>query len=231
MITYPLVLLTIIVLILLRALRNRKIKAGSVEIGADTDKIDDEQATEENPDDILDDPRIFLLYEMIHHHLRKINDLMSPSAILSAQMIAASNEINIYTTAALSQLATRDDFDDISRDVELFRFRLIDFVVLIYRENHLCEMDEGQFLSHLRIRSQTATNMSIIHMMRSGAVHPFLEIKNTNDIMTVVVQILITGRDIAFERNRQAAEAEAEHDRKIKAILRGDYKAILQKVC
>jgi hypothetical protein len=228
MMSYSLGVIVFLMILVLRALKRRSITAGSVKISSDLQDTEEHVAEELSS---ADDPKILILYNMQHVHLKHMNELTSPSAVLSDQIINATNEINIYTTVAMGELANREDFEDISKDIELFRYKLLDLLILVYRENHLCEMDEGQFLRHLRIRSQTAVSMSTIHMMSRGIIHPFIENKSINDIMTLIIQIIITGRNIALARNKQAAEAEAEYDKRVKSILRGDYAAVMKNIC
>jgi len=120
----------------------------------------------------------------------------------------------------MSDLAMDDslDYEEIVKDVELFQFRLLSRLVLVFRENHLAEMDEGTYLSHLKNRAQSSANLAILGLRKT---HPFFSVCSHTDVLVLVTQIIDRARAISKERKKKASEMEEEFEQKKSAILEG----------
>ena len=117
--------------------RKMKFKVGSVELN----NQDEVKATKQIEPDVHANcakvADMFLLLRLKEEALERRYDVGSKSAILSAQITYAEIQIDNYATNIMAQLAEKDDCDELCRDIELMKFRLIQKLVLIFRENHL----------------------------------------------------------------------------------------------
>lgn len=198
--------------------RKMKLKVGSVELNNQEEKkIEQEPNIHANCAKVAD---MFLLLRLKEEALERRYDVGSNSSILSAQITFAEIQIDNYATNIMSQLAEHDDYENLCRDIELMKFRLIQKLVLIFRENHLSSMTDSQFFQHLRNRSQQCTNMSIVHL-RKG--HPFYQFSNANDVMVLVVQIIEEARNISKAREEEAKQIDKEFDEVCISVLNGTY--------
>ncbi len=194
----------------------KKLRVGNVELNTESEQTQTHlQCTRVN--DVLH------LLELQDEMIEQYHEIASTHSILSNQSIKSEMIIDGFTTNLLAQLCEHEKYEEIARDFELTKFRLIQKLVLIYRENHLAEMSEGEFLAHLRIRAQTTANMALLHI-RSD--HPFYTVSNYNAVFELVVSCIMEAKEIAIKRKEQGKKIKAEFDEKKKQILGGGYAKI-----
>ena len=168
---------------------------------------------------------ILLLLEIQESMVAKKYEIASESTILKEQTIQAEISINGFITNILSELAFKlssERYQEVSKDIELMKYRLMQNLVLVFRENHLAHMDEGPFLAHLKNRSQATTNTALLGLPRD---HEFYSQYRVSDVMVLVVQTITRAREISIERRDKAHKLDEQYKSDKRKILEGTYNA------